>query len=120
MEQGGDNSDGNSRVIHFADVQPQLLGQSEIEDRPLSNYLQVTGMNVNETVESNSLLGSVEPEFNFGVKDGLAKLGRIRGKSGHEIKPDEMVEQQDQALLEWKNIEFFVKVKKPQQKVLAP
>ena len=85
----------------------------------MSSYDQMTGMNVNETIESGSLLDTDEPEFNFGVKDGLAQVGKLRGKSGHEIKPDEMIETQDQALLEWKNIEFFVPVKKPAPKVLA-
>ena len=38
---------------------------------------------------------------------------KMRGRRGTEFKVEDMVAPADQALLEWKNIEFFVPVKKP-------
>ena len=66
------------------------------------------------------LLGSdLEPEFTHGIENGLALPHKIRGKKGTIYKAEDMIDQQDQTLLEWKNIEFFVPVKKPSRQDLA-
>ena len=79
-------------------------------------YLSVTGkmgMNQTETVSSRDYQENEEPQFTFGIKDGLAEPGKIRGRHGTLMQKEDLVEPQDQALLEWMNIEFFVPVKKP-------
>ena len=113
MEQGA--TDSNQRVIHFADVQPQPSPSSAKgrEGEAMSKYLQITGPRMNETVSSRQYSEPEEPPFTFGIKDGLANPNNIRGRRGTEFKAEDMVEPQDQALLEWKNVEFFVPVKKP-------
>ena len=118
MEQGGNN--GGQPVIHFADVQPQLLpagadaeGDEEIVAENMGRYLQLTGPAMNETVSSRQYSETEAPAFTVGIRGGPADPSKMRGRRGTEFKVEDMVAPADQALLEWKNIEFFVPVKKP-------
>jgi len=76
-------------------------------------------MNDTDTVTTNSVGEMEPPQFTLPVKDGYAPPNKTRGRKGTSIKMEEMIQPQDQALLEWKQIEFFVPVKKPAQSVLA-
>ena len=65
-------------------------------------------------VTTGSLLGSeLEPEFTHSIANGLVQPHKVRGRKGTVRNIEDMIVPQDQALLEWKNIEFFVPVKKP-------
>ena len=113
MEQGGNN--GGQPVIHFADVQPQLLpaGADAEGGAEMGRYLQLTGPAMNETVSSRQYSETEAPAFTVGIRGGPADASKMRGRRGTEFKVEDMVAPADQALLEWKNIEFFVPVKKP-------
>ena len=61
----------------------------------------------------------LEPEFTRGIENGQVAPHKVRGRKGSKHQFEDMVPPQDQALLEWHNIEFFVPVKKPPQSELA-
>ena len=58
---------------------------------------------------------SIEPRFTADVTNGLVPVYKVRGKKDVKIKSEDMIIAQDQALLEWLNVQFFVPVKKPAQ-----
>lgn len=57
----------------------------------------------------------LEPAFTNNITNGLARPHKIRGRKGTVMTAEDIIDQQDQTLLEWKNIEFFVPVKQPPQ-----
>ena len=86
----------------------------------MDSYMQATGVSLARTVESQALMGDeLEPEFTKGIENGLARPHKIRGRKGTLFKAEDMIDQQDQTLLEWNNIEFFVPVKQPPKQELA-
>ena len=95
MEQGGNNS----RLIHFADVAPVVHSQTEIEQsvgEKEGRYLNVkqdiqTELQSSRSASSRSYLQNEEPQFTFGVENGLAAPNKVRGRRGTAIKPEDMI-----------------------------
>ena len=50
------------------------------------------GMNNTERVSSRDYQENEEPQFTFGIKDGLAKPGKIRGRHGTLMQKEDLVE----------------------------
>ena len=89
------------------------FSQKASDNDPTNSYMKFTGMAIAESVSSESLLENEQPAFLQGVENGMAPLHKVRGKKGLLIKAEDMIPAEDQALIEWKNIQFHVPVKDP-------
>lgn len=65
------------------------------------------------TVRTDSLGSYIQPSFSQPVLDGTSPRNKVRGRGDTKIAAEDMILPQDQALLEWHNIEFFVPSKQP-------
>ena len=70
-------------------------------------------MGIGESFASTDYLQTDEPDWTSKIENGQVPANKVRGKSGTFHKLEDMVAPQDQALLEWSNIEFYVPVKEP-------
>ena len=55
--------------------------------------MKVTGVAIAESISSESLLETEQPEFLFDVKNGMAPVNKVRGRKGLAIKAEDMIDE---------------------------
>ena len=57
--------------------------------------MKFTGVGIADSVSSESLLETEQPEYLQDVKNGMAPVHRVRGKKGLLIKAEDMIPSED-------------------------
>ena len=86
-----------------------ILENSDVDYREYNQGKRANGLM--NTATTSSYLGTEQTDNASGLESRLASSSRIRGKQGIMHNNQDMIEPQDQAMLEWSNIEFYVPVK---------
>ena len=86
-----------------------IVESSDVDYREYNQGKRANGLM--NTATTMSYLGSEQTDNASRLESRLASSSRIRGKKGIMHNNEDMIAPQDQAMLEWSNIEFYVPVK---------
>ena len=76
------------------DIKVQEFGAGEQNALNFSQKaMKVTGVAIAESISSESLLETEQPEFLFDVKNGMAPVNKVRGRKGLAIKAEDMIDE---------------------------